>query len=125
MNDVLASQITLALGRNRASLDSGRSRSASGEIGSQISQGHHAATWAEDYGTRNEQVQRAALECARLHDDGSSYSDGVSWPKRKSRMDDGNRGFGKAFWNEMIAALCPGTRNLFIAAGVLAFIVVI
>ena len=104
--------------RNRASPHDRRARTHGATAGS-------VSAWSQDYGTRKATNGKAIVDAARLHDDVSCYSDGLGGPKRKGRMDNGDRRFGSALWNEMISALCPGTRNLFIAAGILAFIAVI
>ena len=114
----LESQIAAALSGRGTSLDRSRDRS-------EASQKDNRSTWAADYGARSETTARAAVESARLCNDGGSDSDGASGPVRKSRLDNGGSWSGKALWREMIAALCPGTRNLFIGFGVLAFIVVV
>lgn len=118
MNAILESHITAALGRGRAPIDGGGTRN-------QIQPPNDLSAWQKDYGVRSEQEQKAVLAAARLHDDRSGDSDGLGGSKRKGRMDNGYRRFGSALWNEMISALCPGTRNIFIAAGILAFIAVI
>ena len=114
----LESQITVALGRDRAPIDRSGGRS-------EAEQKNDRSAWEKDYGSRGRQVEKACVDAAGLSLVSGGSGDGSSGPIRKDRLDSRHSWPGQALWREMMSALCPGTRNFFIAAGVVAFIAVL
>ena len=108
----LEQQITAALGRDRTPLDSRGSGSTASQSRSQISEGRHSATWAEDYGPRSQATAQAAVDATRLHPDSSRSDDSDSGDIRKDRMGNGSLPYHASLWRRVTTALCPGTMYL-------------
>lgn len=119
---LLESQITAALGRNRAQVDSSGNRSG---LTPQANRSEARSTWAQDYGPRNETTARAALDASRLPNGIGWHSDGSGSASGKDRMDDRRSWSAKTLWRAMSQSLCNGTRFFAVCAGIVAFIVVV
>lgn len=121
----LQSHITAALGPYRTPADSGRSGSTASQSRSQISEGRHSATWAEDYGAGRTAIKASDVDCARLSAIGSGDHDGSSGIVRKDRMVNGSRRVRPSLWAQVNSHLCAGTKVFAFCLGVVAFIAVV
>lgn len=80
------------------------------------------AAWSQDYGP---QRRRPAVEPARSHDGLGWGGDGAGRDRGQDRVDDPRSFPGQALWQQVMAALCPGTRVFCVCLAIATFIVVV
>lgn len=107
MDAILESHIAAALGRDRAPADSRGN-------GRQSREENQGSAWQKDYGSRSAETQKAALDSARLSPDGGWSDDSSGSDLRKGRVVNSDRRSRTSLWYQVMTAICPGTRNLFI-----------